>query len=460
MRIALIFPNRSDDPEPYSSQSLVSTIGRSILGLGRTNFLPPLSLMMIAAVTPKEHEIVFIDERFDIIDFDEKIDVVGITVSTEAAKRAYGISDEFRKRGIPVVLGGIHPSIQRQEAKQHADSVVVGEGETVWPTILDDAKNKSLREIYLGGHNCDFEKLPWPNRNILKDTTRYLTTKTIAATRGCENRCSFCSIGLATGKRFRTRRVEDVLAEIDSIPGKYVVFVDDNLGWDIQYAKALFRELKKKKIKWFGQISINALEDDELLTLAAESGCLVVDIGFESVSPDTIVAMNKDFTNDPKKYSQIITKIHRFGIAILGNFIVGFDSDSKNTFQELAAFIRETAIELPNINILIPYPGSSIHRSFEKQSRLLSLGWEYYDETPPYVVFQPAQFLPVQLLREYIALIEKIHSPISSLSRILRSGTWKSAEVLFVGLHQNLIKKSIIQKESLKAIETAMKFSE
>ena len=449
MKVKLIFPSLIDSANRSYDRTFLSETMKLFLGfgLGKSNAAPPMSLLMLAAVTPRDVEVQFVDERFDNVDLDEDVDLVGITVVTRAAPRAYQIADEFRKRDVTVVLGGIHPSVLPQEAILHADAVVIGEGEKVWPQILADFRRGRLREFYEGGHRTSLNSLPWPRREIVPDPERYLSMKVVIATRGCQNSCTFCSAGLALGKKYRTRNVRDVIDEISSVPGRFVFFADDNLGWDIAYAKELLRALTPLKVNWLGAITVSALEDIELVDLMAESGCLALDLGFESISSRVITAIKKHQTNDPDRYPLLIERIHSRGIPIFGNFMVGFDDDDQGVFGELIRFINDTCLEGPSVNVLMPYPGSSIFRQYEKERRLFHKDWTYYDTAGGYVVYQPRQMTPEELVNGYLRVTREIHTPGAFLRRVLGAGTLLSVGTL-LGMQFNLQKRATVEAET------------
>lgn len=446
MRVKLIFPRLTDSAGRFFANSFLSNMVRPFLGLGKSNATPPLSLLMIAAVTPREVEVQFVDERFEEVDFDEDVDLVGITVVTRAAPRAYKIADEFRRRGIPVVLGGIHPSVLPKEASLHADAIVIGEGEKAWPQILEDSRHNNLQRFYKGGHRSDPNELPPPRRDIIAHPERYLTLKIVTATRGCENSCTFCSSGLAVGKCYRTRNVQQVAEEICSIPGRFMFFADDNLGWDIPYAKELFNALVPLNIKWSGAVTLSAIEDAELVDLMAESGCIALDLGFESISSKVLTAIKKHRTNDPSRYRELIERVHSRGIPIFGNFILGFDDDGPSVFEELVDFIKETRIEMPSVNTLVPYPGSGIFRQYEREGRLFHKDWNHYDTASGYIVYQPKQMPPEELMEGYLMVTEEIHAPGRFLQRAAGANTLLSLGT-FLGLHYNLQKRSSVRAE-------------
>jgi radical SAM superfamily enzyme YgiQ (UPF0313 family) len=401
--------------------------------------------MYIAAVTPSDVSIRFVDERFERVDFTKPVDLVGISVVTRAAHRAYSISEEYRRLGAKVVLGGIHPSVMQNEALMHADAIVVGEAEQIWPKLIEDARNGNLKCIYRGGP-VKFSALPWPRKDIINPKYKYLTTKVVMASRGCPRSCTFCSVGFAVGKRYRTRLVGDVVAELKATPGKIVYFADENMGCDIEYTKALLRELIPLKITWYGQIELAALEDQEVVNLVAKSGCASLQIGFDSLSADVIKSVKKEKTNDPAKYRQIVRKLHKAGIVVAASFIVGFDLDNKTVFNEIVDFINDCNIEVPSVNILVPYPGTHIFRQYEREDRLLSKNWDIYDTATSSVVYRPKTMTARELANNYLKISESIYSTRASIKRIFRAQTINITGNM-LALYHNIQKKKSVRKE-------------
>jgi radical SAM superfamily enzyme YgiQ (UPF0313 family) len=420
--IALIFPKLVDSIDRFDDGYWLTDKVKGMLRLGRTNFTPPLSLLTIAAVTPSEFGVTIIDERLEDIDFEAKVSLVGISVVTRAARHAYRIADEFRRRGVKVVLGGIHPSVMCEEALAHADAVVKYQGERIWPKLLSDFLSGNLRTVYEGDSNTPIDDIPTPRRDLLKSPGSYLTTKVITASRGCPNSCTFCTSGAAIGKTYRTRSVSGIIRELESIDGRYVIFLDDNLGVDTSYAKELFAALIPLRIHWAGAISVDALTDGNLVRLAAKSGCISLGVGFESLSRQTLKMMGKLRTNDPDHYRDAIARLHDSGIPVLGYFLLGYDPDTLDTFSAIGDFIEETAIEMPSINTLIPYPGTPIHTYLARQGRILHKNWDLYDTAGGFVVYQPKNMSAAQLFEGYLSLAERVYSWTSILGRLRRAG--------------------------------------
>jgi radical SAM superfamily enzyme YgiQ (UPF0313 family) len=347
--------------------------------------LPPMGLAMVAALTPPEVEVSLTDENVSVIDFQKDTDLVGITALTATALRAYEIADAFRARGIKVVLGGIHPSVLPEEASKHADAVVIGEAEGIWTKVIDDFKTNKLQKVYQNHERPSLVDLPMPRRDLFTKGA-YLLNQTISATRGCPYSCSFCSVTAFFGHTYRCRPVEEIIREIETFNRRKLIgFVDDNIVGNPEFAKELFRALIPHKIKWAAQSSIMIARDDELLRLAASSGCMDLFIGFETLSPSNLAAIGKK-VNRVDEYETAINKIHTQGIAIHGFFIVGLDGDDQDVFKRTIDFAQKMHLESAQFVWPVPYPGTALHESLDKAGRIVNKDWSQYDFK---VVFEP-----------------------------------------------------------------------
>ena len=346
---------------------------------------PPLGLAMVAALTPPEVEVSLTDENVTVVDFQKETDLVGITALTITAQRAYEIADTFRARGVKVILGGIHPSTLPEEASQHADAVVIGEAEGIWPNLIEDFKANKLQRVYRQRERPSLLKLPIPRRDLFAKGVYYVTN-IISTTRGCPYSCSFCSVTSFLGHTYRCRPVEEVLKEIETLnQRKLVVFVDDNIVGNPKFAKKLFRALVPYKIKWLAQASVTIARDDELLKLAAASGCQALLIGFETLSPANLVAVGKR-VNVVDEYPTVIRKIHSHGIAIHGFFILGLDEDNEDVFERTVRFAQKMRLESVQFAWPVPYPGTALYESLDKAGRIVTKDWSQYESN---LVFKP-----------------------------------------------------------------------
>jgi len=357
--------------------------------------LPPLGMAVIAALTPSDVEVPLTDENVAPINFQKEVDLVGITSLTSTSQRAYKIADAFRAIGKKVVLGGIHPSILPEEASQHADAIVIGEAEGIWPGVIADFKANKLQKIYRQNVRPSLVDLPNPRRDLFAKSSYYFTN-TIFTTRGCPYSCSFCTVTSFFGHTYRCRPVAEVINEIKTLNRKKLfVFLDDNIVGNPKYSKELFRALISLKIKWVGQCSLTIAKDDELLNLAADSGCVDLFIGFESLTASNVTAVGKKI-NAVDEYETIIKKLHNAGIGVHGFFIFGLDGDDANSFKRTVRFAQKTRLESAQFDILTPYPGTAIFESLDKEGRILNKDWSQYGHD---LMFEPKS-LSREILQE------------------------------------------------------------
>ncbi len=355
---------------------LINPVGRrSGYMLSRFSRFPPLGLAYAAAVTPKGWDVRILDENFgpaELVD----ADLVGITAFTSSIGRAYEIAADYRRRRIPVVMGGIHASMLPEEVLLHADAVVAGEVEGIWAKVIEDFERGNMKGIYRGPivDLSTFDVLP--RRDLLHPG--YLWNS-IQTSRGCPFECSFCSVSRYLGRVYRQRPAEAVLRELETIESDYIFFLDDNL---VGYSEAsrrraldIFEGMKKRGMrkKWWMQASINVADDEAVLRAAAEAGCAYVFIGFETTHPDSLREMRKgvNLKTGVENYAAVVERLHRYGIAVLGAFIVGNDGESPEYYRELADFIIRAGVDIVQISILTPLPGTALMEKVVKEDRLL-----------------------------------------------------------------------------------------
>ncbi len=388
---------------------------------------PYLALTNLAALAGEDWKISILDENVEPIDFSAFPDLVAISIMTPLAKRGYEIADSFRKKGVPVVLGGIHPTMMSTEAKTHANAVVLGEAEEIWPQLLDDFKRGNLKSFYKHEKVCNLNGLPIPKRDLL-NRKAYFFVNTIQTTRGCPFNCDFCSVTTFFGQSYRTRPVEDVIHEIDQMESGFLFFVDDNIAGSSTYAKKLFRALIPLNIKWFSQASLSIVKDRELLDLARQSGCKGLFIGFESLSQESIKAMGKSI-NHVDKYKEAIKRVHDYGIGIQGSFIFGTDYDDASVFSDVLRFIERTHLEAVIFSILTPFPGTRLYQKMLQENRLLHTDWEKYDMN--HVVYQPRKMTPKKLQEGFNWAYKRLYGYRSIFKRLFpfsRSGLFFSIQ--------------------------------
>jgi radical SAM superfamily enzyme YgiQ (UPF0313 family) len=369
-----------------------------------------LSLEQIAALTPPEHEVTILNELVQTIDFSRPYDLVGLSLLTSTANRGYTIADGFRARGVPVVLGGWHPSALPQEAKTHADAVVIGEAELVWESLLKDLEHGSLKPYYKADRLIPGDKVPAPRRIGL----RSYGPASVHATRGCPNQCYFCSQRVIEGVYFRPKRINAVIDEITTIPNKMLHFIDSSLTINPTYSKNLFKAIRPlgKHFECYGNVNILA-KDDDLLRLASDAGCIRWFVGMESLSQETIDSMKKR-TNKVKEYQTAIKKIKEHGMMVTGLFMFGFDTDSPDVFEKTYETLRQWDLDCAQFTILTPYPGTNIYFEFERQGRILTKDWSKYDVG--HVVYQPKQMSQMDVLQG----IKRMTSRYLSIPNLMR----------------------------------------
>lgn len=337
--------------------------------------MEPLPAAYLAAMTPSHWERAFYDDRMERIPFDDPTDLVAISVETYTAKRAYQIATEFRRRGVPVVMGGFHATLQPDEVCNYAEAVVCGESEQLFPGVLKDFENGTMKRIYRMTGRSDLAAVR-PDRSIFQNK-RYLKLGLVEAARGCAFKCDFCAITSFFNATQTRRPVEHVLEEIRGMKAsrKLFFFVDDNIASSLDEAKLFFRALIPLKIRWVSQASITMTHDDELLGIMRESGCQGVLIGLESLNPDNLKLMNKGFNKSRGGFRPALQKLRDYGIRLYATFVFGYDHDTPETFDQTVEFCREEKIFMVAFNHLTPFPGTPLYRRLEKEGRLLYERW-------------------------------------------------------------------------------------
>lgn len=374
---------------------------------------PPLGLGIVAALTPKDWEVQLIDETFEDFVFTDA-DLVGITALTSAVRRAYEISTVYRKHGIPVVLGGIHASMMPEEAMNYVDVVVIGEAEGVWHELLHDFEQGTLKKTYQKETGRMFHS-PVPRRDLFHKNYGLANIQT---TRGCPFACDFCSVHIFNGPAYRFRPVEEVLDELEQIDHKRVFFVDDNIigtsRFSIERAKQLFQGIIDRGIEkdWVCQASMNFADDEEVLRLASESGCRTVLLGIESETTEGLKLTNKKLNMriGTDHYAGVITRIHKYGISVIGAMIYGLDTDHPESLRARSEYLIGSEIDTHQANILTPLPGTELYKRLQKEGRLTATN--YPDDWDRYhcfdVVFEPKNMSAEVLKTAMIENWEKV----------------------------------------------------
>lgn len=386
---------------------------------GRLIQFPQLTMPLIAGLTPREHQVTHTDEIVDRVRFDAPADLVGITAPTPSALHAYALADEFRRRGVKVVLGGPHATALPEEAAQHADAVVVGEAEDTWPGVIEDARRDKLQGVYVSTRRASLAGMPTPRWDLIRGR-RYGKSVTIA-TRGCPHRCDYCTIPLLYGPgTMRYRPIEEVVREVATSPTRAVVFWDDNIGANPRYAKELFRALTPLKKWWTSQCTANAVRDGEFVELAARSGCKALFLGFESISQESLQATNKAH-NRVEDYRRLIADLHRNGVAVHLGIMFGFDQDDVGIFRRTAKFLEEAAVDVATISMVVPMPGTPTFRRMEGEGRIRTTDWSRYDGKK-HCVFEPMRMSATELEAGTEWVARRFYSPRSIARRLSKSG--------------------------------------
>jgi radical SAM superfamily enzyme YgiQ (UPF0313 family) len=390
---------------------------------GRLIQFPQLTMPLIAALTPSEHTVSHTDEIVEPVRFDVAADLVAITAPTPSVLHAYTLAREFRRRGVPVVIGGPHATALPDEAARHADAVAVGEAEDTWPRILDDAGRGKFEPVYVSTRHASLAGMPAPRWDLIRGR-RYGKSVTIA-TRGCPHTCDYCSIPLLYGPgTLRYRPIDEVVREIAKSPTRAVVFWDDNIGANPRYAKDLFQALTPLRKWWTSQCTANAARDEEFIAVAAQSGCKALFLGFESISQESLLLTNKAH-NRVADYRRIIATMHRHGIAVHLGIMFGFDEDDLGIFRRTADFLDETCVDVATVSMVVPMPGTPTFRRLNAEGRILTTDWSKYDGKK-HCVFEPARMSPRQLEAGTEWVARRFYSMRSIAARLggSRAGVW------------------------------------
>lgn len=350
-------------------------------GVGQaTNLYPPYVLGTLAGLTPADINVVIEDQNVQDINYEEPVDIVGITVIVHTAYNAFKIADEYRKRGVFVFMGGVFVEACPEECLKHADSVILCEVEQIWGDILQDYISGKYKKRYELSERPEIKGLPLPRHDLLQNS-KYLTNNLVMISKGCLNRCQFCTGGVHWKGQVKTRDINDIITEIKSLnPDEPYIFLDDNLIWNPEFAKEVFRALIPLKIQWIcSGACVDSVEDLELVQLAKDSGCLAMLLGFETVDEKTLKASSKGF-NKVENYYKTVENFHDVGIAVQGSFIFGLDGDTSDTIRNTVQFIKDAKLDMLTLNMLYPYPGTPFRKKLEREGRLIKddKEWEHF----------------------------------------------------------------------------------
>lgn len=416
--------------------------------------MEPLSIGALAGFTPPDVDVTIYDDRLEEIPYDDPTDLVGITVQIYSARRAYEISAEYRKRGVPVIMGGMHATLIPEEVAQHADSILTSDAENVWGQVIEDAREGKLQPVYKG-EPCVPQPDTFTRRDLYKGK-KYLPISLMQFGRGCQFTCAFCATSTYFSHRHYYRNVEHVLKEIERQERKFVFFVDDNIISDIKAAKELFQALIPMKIHWVSQASINMAHDRELMSLMVKSGCLGNVIGFESTDQNQLREMKKkqNLSTGFEPYGRQIEILRDCGLQTWAAFTVGHDGDTPESIQRTLDFAIKNKFTFAAFNILLPYPGTPFYQKLQAEKRLLFKGkwWLHPDYRFNHAAFHPSHMSAEELTQWSFHARSTYNSVRSILYRAtdlktnmrnpLRFGTYLAYNPLF--------RKEVFKKQGLK----------
>lgn len=443
MRLTLIKPN----------------LGRMVGGRGFVRYvdagrMEPLQLGVLAGLTPPEVEVVLHDDRLEDIPYDAPTDLVALTVETFTAKRAYEIAAEYRTRGVPVVMGGMHPTLVPDEVAGHADGVVTGDAESVWATVLADAASGRLRPRYDGGTGGVPQDGVRPRRDLFAGKG-YLPITLTQFSRGCPYRCRYCASSVFFHAAHRHRPVDQVLDELRAQPRRTVFFVDDNITADHEAAKELFAALIPLRLRWVSQASLDMLADRELMELMVRSGCQGNVIGFESVSDASLRGMRKAQNRAAASdgYAGAVEQLRRLGLQTWAAFTLGHDADTLASIRATADFALASKFTFAAFNLLMPYPGTPLFAQLAAEGRLLYDGrwWLHPDYRFNHAAFVPAQMSAAELTAASFACRARLNAPRSIVARFLEPRTNLRTPLAAVNylVYNPLFRREVYKKQDL-----------
>ncbi|MEW5801880.1 MAG: radical SAM protein [bacterium] len=407
--------------------------------------MEPLGIAALASLTPPDVEVDFFDDRLERIPYDNRYDLVGITVETYTARRAYQIAARFRKRNTPVILGGFHPTLMPDEAIHFADALLLGEAEGVWPGVLEDVKHHRLKRIYRAPGRSPLSGVR-PRREIFQKK-KYVSLGLVEASRGCTKGCSFCSVAGFFNRTQSQRPPAEIAAEVESLGRKYIFFVDDNIALNRSWARQLFRELAPLKIQWISQMSLDLARDEELISLMAKSGCCGVLIGLESLNQKNLDSFDKGIKGS--EFSLSLRRLREYGLCVYATFLFGYDHDTRESFEMTLEFALKNRFFFTAFNHLTPFPGTALYQKLAREKRLLYQSWWLN----PRYHYGDLAFIPRNMSPEEVSEgCREARKKFYSLSSIFRRGLdWRcncrSFPLAVTFLAQNLLAQKEVEKK-------------
>ena len=389
---------------------------------------PPLSLVTLASMTPKQHHVYIEDENIERINFNDTPDLVGITVNVDTVYRASEIAQIYREKGAKVIFGGIHASAVPEEMLGFCDSVCIGEAEEIWEKIIADCLAGNLQPTYRKTEPTDLSLVPIPDWNFI-NKKKYLYYNVIVASRGCPFKCEFCynSCDYVSGV-YRNRPVAEVIKEIDNLKTKQIMFIDDNLIGNLHWTESLLDELKKKNVVWHAAVSTNLVHHPDLIARMAQCGCRSLFVGFESINTESIKSVNKKQNKIPE-YETLIQLLHKNGIMVNASLVFGFDNDNEETFQKTLEWLIKNKVETMTGHILTPYPGTVLYKKLKSEKRITCDNLVRYNTSQ--VVFQPKNLTGKQLYEGYTKIYKDFYSIKNIMKRLPENKKIAASYLLF-----------------------------
>ncbi len=335
--------------------------------------MEPLAIAVLSALTPPHIERRFFDDRMESINYEMPTDLVAISVETFTARRAYQIAARYRAKGVPVVMGGFHPTLVPDDAREHADAIVIGEAEETWPQLLQDFAQGRMLQQYQASRRPSLAD-NFPDRSIYADKT-YQPIALVETARGCKFKCEFCSVTKFYQRSHVQRPVSDVVKEVSELTQRYLFFTDDNIGVNRERFRELLAGIAPLKVAWAAQVSIDVANDEDLLRLMRRSGCVCVLIGFETLNPKVLSQMDKAVNAQTEIYETACTAFRKHGIGIYGTFVFGYDGDNQSSFANTLEFAQKHGFFFTAFNHLVPFPGTPLYDRLNADGRLLHQKW-------------------------------------------------------------------------------------
>ena len=421
MKIAFISPRGS---ESNQQNNILNNIYQKLMRIltfieiEDVEFMPNLGLLTVAGCIGDEHDIQYIEEDYvDIsqmqpIVFDEEFDLVCLSAVNSQAHRAYEIAKIFRERGIYTVMGGLHASMLPEEAKEHVDTVIIGEGEETFPEFFKDFQKGEPKPFYRSTGKFDLTKAPIPRFDLIQNIKRF-NKITVQATRGCPHKCEYCCLYEVYGHKYRKKSPEQVVREIEFIktlyPHPFISFADENMLVDRKWTKELLRALVPLNIRWEGYCDISIAEDEELLQLLADSNCVLQMIGLESLNAENLKEVAPFKARKLEYYAEAVQKIQSYGVGVMGLFMLGFDHDREGVFQEIRDFIKATDMFDVDFAIVCPIPGTRLYTRLKNEGRITCEDWDNYAWYN--VNFEPKHLTSKQLKEGIMWLFREFNTP-------------------------------------------------